>query len=210
VAAAGVQLAGEASILRFLAALGMTTAEFSHETGMKFDAFRLDFERVFDAAKMARPDDERLIAQAARANGMLARLDTLTSYLNALAGARAARGMHPISVSKAVQDFDRGMRAQAESQRISLKVIAPPYDPLFTRPMHEAEVGRALESSGRDQPAVARYQAFLQTVESQDGREVAEIRRMIAVLQRNERYSFTWTLQAARGVLPFPAQQHAC
>jgi signal transduction histidine kinase len=68
----------------------------------------------------------------------------LTSYLNALAGARAARGMQPISVSKAVQDFERGMRAQADSQHISLKVATPPYDPLFTRPMHEAEIASVL------------------------------------------------------------------
>jgi signal transduction histidine kinase len=143
-AAARVQVADEAAILRFLATLGMTTAEFSHETGMTFDAFRLDFERVFEAAKLARPDDERLLAQAARAKGMLSRLDTLTSYLNALAGARAARGMQPISVSKAVQDFERGMRAQAESQRIVLKTVTPPYDPLFTRPMHDAEIASVL------------------------------------------------------------------
>jgi signal transduction histidine kinase len=143
-AAARVQVADEAAILRFLATLGMTTAEFSHETGMTFDAFRLDFERVFEAAKLARPDDERLIAQAARAKGMLSRLDTLTSYLNALAGARAARGMQPISVSKAVQDFERGMRAQAESQRIVLKTVTPAYDPLFTRPMHDAEIASVL------------------------------------------------------------------
>jgi signal transduction histidine kinase len=143
-AAARVQVADEAAILRFLATLGMTTAEFSHETGMTFDAFRLDFERVFEAAKLAKPDDERLLAQAARAKGMLSRLDTLTSYLNALAGARAARGMQPISVSKAVQDFERGMRAQAESQRIVLKTVTPPYDPLFTRPMHDAEIASVL------------------------------------------------------------------
>lgn len=142
--AAKAQLADETSMLRFLATLGMTTAEFSHETGMTFDAFRLDFERVFETAKAARPDDERLLAQAERAKGMLARLDTLTSYLNALAGARAARGMHPISVSKAVQDFERGMKAQAESQQITLEISTPPYDPLFTRPLHEAEVASVL------------------------------------------------------------------
>ena len=144
VEAARVQLADETSMLRFLATLGMTTAEFSHETGMTFDAFRLDFERVFETAKGARPNDERLLAQAERAKGMLSRLDTLTSYLNTLAGARSARGMHPISVSKAVQDFERGMKAQAESQQIQLEIVTPPYDPLFTKPLHEAEVASVL------------------------------------------------------------------
>jgi signal transduction histidine kinase len=141
---AKAQLADEGAILRFLATLGMTTAEFSHETGMTFDAFRLDFDRVFEAALAAHPDDIKLVAQAHRAKGMLARLDTLTSYLNALAGARAARGMRPISLSKALQEFERGIRSQAESQNIALEVKTPPYDPLFTRPMHEAEIASVL------------------------------------------------------------------
>jgi signal transduction histidine kinase len=142
--AARAQLADEAAILRFLATLGMTTAEFSHETGMTFDAFRIDFDHVFDAAVAANSEDSPLIARANRARGMLSRLDTLTSYLNALAGARAARGMRPISLSKALNDFARGIRAQAESQNIALDVRTPPYDPLFTRPMHEAEVASIL------------------------------------------------------------------
>jgi signal transduction histidine kinase len=144
VEARSVQLADEAAILRFLATLGMATAEFSHETGMTFEAFRLDFERVFEAAVAAHSDDEHLLAQASRAKGMLVRLDTLTSYLNALAGARAARGMRPISLSKALVDFEAGMIAQAKSRDIDLKVVTPPYDPLFTRPMHDAEIASVL------------------------------------------------------------------
>jgi signal transduction histidine kinase len=144
VEAARAQLADEAAILRFLATLGMTMAEFSHETGMTFEAFRLDFSSVFEAAITARPEDEQLRARAGRAKGMLARLDSLTAYLNALAGARAARGMHPISLSKAIQDFENGIRAQAESRSIDLIVKTPPYDPLFTRPMHEAEIASVL------------------------------------------------------------------
>jgi signal transduction histidine kinase len=144
VEAARAQLADEAVILRFLATLGMTMAEFSHETGMTFEAFRLDFESVFEAAVAAHADEQPFKSQADRARGMLVRLDTLTSYLNALAGARAARGMRPISLSKGLQDFEKGMRAQAESRHIVLDVKTPPYDPLFTRPMHEAEIASAL------------------------------------------------------------------
>jgi signal transduction histidine kinase len=138
------RLADEAAILRLLATLGMTTSEFSHETGMTFDAFRLDFERVFEAATNANPDDHQLLAQAERAKGMLLRLDTLTSYLNALAGARAVRGMRPISLSKALTDFEKGMIAQAKSRGIDLHVVPPPYDPLYTQPMHDAEIASVL------------------------------------------------------------------
>lgn len=141
---ARTQLADEAAILRLLATLGMTTTEFSHETGMTFDAFRLDFERVFEAALHGSPDDAQLVSQAQRARSMLMRLDTLTSYLNTLAGARALRGMRSISVRKALLDFDHGMQAQARSRSIDLKVVLPAYDPLFTRPMHDAEIASVL------------------------------------------------------------------
>ncbi|MCE6979538.1 sensor histidine kinase [Pseudomonas frederiksbergensis] len=137
------QLADESSMLRFLATLGMTTAEFSHETGMTFDAFRFDFQRVFAVATEA-STDQKFLDQAARANSMLARLDTLTSYLNALAGARSARGMTALSLSKAVESFAAGIILQAEATDIELKVDVPPFDPLYTMPMHEAELASML------------------------------------------------------------------
>jgi signal transduction histidine kinase len=144
VEAAERQFADEAAMLRFLATLGMTTSEFSHETGMTFDAFRLDFKRVFDIAMQARFSDKEFEGQAARAQAMLNRLDTLTSYLNALAAARSLREIRPVSLSKVVETFERGIAAQAGSQEIDLKIETPPYDALHTRPMHEAEVASIL------------------------------------------------------------------
>lgn len=137
-------LADEASMLRFLATLGMTSAEFNHETGMTFDAFRLDFERILEIAKAASADNDPVQAQADRAAAMLQRLDTLTSYLNGLASARSARAMDPVSLKRALDDFFRGMRLQAQAQSVSLTVESPPYDPLFTRPMHRAEIASIL------------------------------------------------------------------
>ena len=130
VEAAQIQLADEAAMLRFLATLGMTTSEFSHETGMTFDAFRLDFECVFDVAVRARSNDLEFGDQAARAQAMLNRLDTLTSYLNALAAARTLRSIRPVSLSKTVDEFERGISAQAKSQEIELTIETPPYDGL--------------------------------------------------------------------------------
>ena len=141
---AQAELADETSMLRFLATLGMTTAEFSHETGMTFDAFRLDFDRVLDVALKAAEDDAQFVAQARRARSMLSRLDALTSYLNDLASARSARGIRPIGLSKTIERFYGGIRQQAESQSVSLAIEIPPYDPLFAVPMHEAELASVL------------------------------------------------------------------
>ena len=143
-AAQQAALADEAVMLRLLASIGMTTAEFSHETGMSFEAFRLDLKRVFDVALAARPEDETFAAQAARATQALSRLDTLTAYLNTTVASRAIREIHPVSLSKSVDDFRRGLSAHAVTQSTQLEVRNPPFDPLYTRPMHEAEIASVL------------------------------------------------------------------
>jgi signal transduction histidine kinase len=143
-AAAQERLADEAAMLRFLATLGMTTAEFSHETGMTFEAFRLDFETVFRAAAEVAAKDEAFQERSDRARGMLDRLDRLTSYLNSLAAARSAREMRPVSVKALINRFARGVGAQAETQHIKMNIEVPPLDPLYTRPLHEAELASVL------------------------------------------------------------------
>lgn len=136
-------LSDESAMLRFLATLGMTVAEFSHETGMSFDAFRMDFEAVFDAATRSNVGSG-LAEQTARARSMLRRLDTLTSYLNSLASARSARSREPQSLRRAVEDFQRGVHEQAKSQGIEIETETPDYDPLLTGPMHSAEIASVL------------------------------------------------------------------
>jgi signal transduction histidine kinase len=137
-------LADEAAMLRFLATLGMTSAEFNHETGMTFDAFRLDFDRIFEASRPLWPSDSEFVERADRAKGMLNRLDSLTSYLNTLASARALRGRQPTSMTRAIKEFSAGMTLQAQSQGISLSIDLPEYEALFTGPMHRAEVASIL------------------------------------------------------------------
>jgi signal transduction histidine kinase len=144
VAQAKLQLADETAMLRFLATLGMTTAEFSHETGMTFDAFKIDFDQVFSVAFESKAHDSSFVGRAERARKMLARLDTLTSYLNTLASSRAARDISAVSLSKVVEDFSKGIRLQAETQNIDIKIDVPAYDPLYTMPMHEAEIASLL------------------------------------------------------------------
>lgn len=138
------ELADEAALLRLLATLGLTTSEFSHETGMTFEAVRLDFQAVFEVALNARPDDSEFATQAERANAMLARLDALTAYLNELASARSVRQLTPVSVSKAIEEFEIGVKKLAEKAGIALVIDTPEYDPLYTKPMHAAEIASVL------------------------------------------------------------------
>lgn len=139
-----VQLADEAAMMRLLSSIGMTTAEFSHETGMSFEAFRLDLDRVFEVARAARDGDAAFDLQAKRASEALSRLDTLTAYLNTTVASRAMREIHPVSLSRAVEDFARGLRAHALTQSTTMTIDTPPFDALYTTPMHEAEVASVM------------------------------------------------------------------
>lgn len=138
------ELADEAALLRLLATLGLTTSEFSHETGMTFEAVRMDFDHVFKVAVDSRSEDNDFCDQADRARSMLERLDALTAYLNELASARSIREKAPVSVSKAIEDFKRGMGRLAEKSEIELEIDTPAFDALFTRPMHRAEIASIL------------------------------------------------------------------
>jgi signal transduction histidine kinase len=138
------ELADEAALLRLLATLGLTASEFSHETGMTFEAVRMDFQTIFQVALNARTGDAEFAAQAERANAMLARLDALTGYLNELASARSVRQLAPVSVSKAIEEFEIGVKKLAEKAGITLEIHTPEYDPLYTRPMHAAEIASVL------------------------------------------------------------------
>lgn len=138
------ELADEAALLRLLATLGLTTSEFSHETGMTFEAVRMDFQAVFEIALTARAGDNAFATQAERAKSMLARLDALTGYLNELASARSVRQLAPVSVSKALGEFKAGVSKLAEKAGIELTIDVPAYDPLYTKPMHAAEIASIL------------------------------------------------------------------
>lgn len=138
------ELADEAALLRLLATLGLTTSEFSHETGMTFEAVRMDFQSVFEVALQARAGDHAFATQAERAKSMLGRLDALTAYLNELASARSVRQLAPVSVSKALGEFKAGVAKVAEKAEIELTIDVPAYDPLYTKPMHAAEIASIL------------------------------------------------------------------
>jgi signal transduction histidine kinase len=132
------------SMLQFLATLGLTAAEFSHETGMAFQAVRLDLDRVFEVALAAKGSDISFAETAHRAQTMLERLDALTAYLNELASARAGPGRAPGSQSRTVEDFAKGMAQLAERSEVALTIDTPSFDALHTLPMHRAEVASIL------------------------------------------------------------------
>ena len=138
------ELADESTILRLLATLGLTAAEFSHETGMTFEAVQISFRNVFDIARKVKKDDPDFQGDVERADSMVRRLVGLTTYLSSVASARSVRVLAPISVSAEVEKFRDGVIRHAGRQEIDLKVDIPPIDPLYTVPIHEADVATVL------------------------------------------------------------------
>ena len=138
------ELADETAMLRMLATLGMVSAEFNHEAGMAFDAFRSDMTRVISFVMDESKPQDRIRRHAERARRLAARLDGLTGYLTSLASARAVRELSIQSLSRTISDFGDAMKAQARSQNVELEVLFPPFDPLFVKPTHSAELASVL------------------------------------------------------------------
>lgn len=136
--------ADEASLLRLLATLGLAAAEFSHETGMTFQAVRLDMDHVFSGALEARPEDKDFGDVVERVRGMVKRLDALTAYLNELASARSVRELVPVSAKTAVEEFQSGMKHLASQSEVEILIQTPHIDGLYTKPVHNAEIASVL------------------------------------------------------------------
>ncbi|WP_417818957.1 ATP-binding protein [Tritonibacter scottomollicae] len=136
--------AEQEAILQLLASLGMITAEFSHETGTTFQAAGSAFREALEVAKEARRNDAEFLQTAENAQFMFDRLNALTAYLNEVASARSAREIGPVSLSRALDQFKRGLVQVSERQGVTLSVDFPEFDGLYTAPMHEAELASIL------------------------------------------------------------------
>jgi signal transduction histidine kinase len=129
----------EAEMLRFLASVGMATSEFSHEIKMTFQAFGLDMERVIEFVR-SEVRSQEIVQSAERASQASARIEAFTGYFNETMASRNLRHRLPVSLKKTVLDFAEGVAPIIASQGIELETLTPPLDPLFTTPLHEAEL----------------------------------------------------------------------
>jgi signal transduction histidine kinase len=136
--------ASEVALLQFLSTLGTLLAEFSHETGLTLEALRLDYPRVIDLAKRAAGQDQTNREIIENFGSMFERVDALNAYISEIASARALRELVPVSITKAIEDFARGVTRLAASNSITLEIRTPPLDDLRVGPMHAAEVASIL------------------------------------------------------------------
>ena len=83
----------EVEMVRFLASIGMASAESTHEIRMTFQAFGLDMDAVVRFVSSA-AKNESLLAAAARADDARGRIEAFTGYFSgAMASATFAIGV---------------------------------------------------------------------------------------------------------------------
>ncbi len=140
----GEALVQEAEMLRFLASIGLASSEFTHEIRMTFQAFGLDMDAIIAFAKQASPNDPAIGGAADRADGARERVEAFTGYFSEAMASRNLRLRTSASLKLAVRDFVRGVRPITERQDIAVTAVVPDLDPLFTAPIHEAELSSIL------------------------------------------------------------------
>lgn len=140
----GEALVQEAEMLRFLASIGMASAEFTHEIRMTFQAFGLDMDAIIAFAKDTSPSGSAIVEAAARADAARSRVESFTGYFSEAMASRNLRLRSTFSLKLALREFVRGVSPITERQGITVSAIFPHADPLFTAPIHEAELSSIL------------------------------------------------------------------
>ncbi|MGO4737351.1 ATP-binding protein [Bosea sp. 2KB_26] len=137
-------LVQEAEMLRFLASIGLASSEFTHEIRMTFQAFGLDMDAIIEFARNASKENEAVAEAAARADSARERVEAFTGYFSEAMASRNLRTRTPVSLKLAVLDFVRGVKPITDRQDIIVSSRVPDLDPLFTAPIHEAELSSIL------------------------------------------------------------------
>lgn len=140
----GEALVQEGEMLRFLASIGLASSEFTHEIRMTFQAFGLDMDAVIAFAKQTSPSGSTIVDSADRADAARMRVEAFTGYFSEAMASRNLRLRAAVSLKLAVKEFVHGVRPITDRQGISVTTILPDADPLFTTPIHEAELSSIL------------------------------------------------------------------
>lgn len=140
----GHALVQEVEMMRFLASIGLASSEFTHEIRMTFQAFGLDMDAIIAFARQASSEDKGILEAAGRADSARERVEAFTGYFSEAMASRNLRRRGPVSLKLAVLDFIRGVKPITDRQDIAVRASVPDLDPLFTAPIHEAELSSVL------------------------------------------------------------------
>jgi signal transduction histidine kinase len=126
-------LLAELNLLRILASMGLTVAEFTHDFSALAQTIELNLEELIPhAASDAAPVIERLRRQ-------FGLIQAYTGYFGAMMTSNASRKLEPVDLYKVALDFADSVSAMLERRSYKLTVERPADYDIFTVPMHASE-----------------------------------------------------------------------
>ena len=128
------ELLEEQSLLRILAALGITIGEFIHEIKQYQGALEHDMKSLSNAHEMG-----QVKAVAARIKSNLQGLDTYTSYFDEAFSENIQRELKPIEIRSVVTALKTTLQADMNRRKIAFQEPIFHGYHLYTIPMHKSE-----------------------------------------------------------------------
>jgi signal transduction histidine kinase len=137
--AVGETLSRELRMMRILATLGLTLAEFTHEVALGFTALSADVATLRDDV-VGNPEASRV---AARLERQVASLRSYVDYFEETVQDNIGEDIRPIDLGDVIRGFEELMASRNERQDIKLNVVLKQHV-LKVRPMHISELSSIL------------------------------------------------------------------
>lgn len=126
-------LLAELNLLRILASMGLTVAEFTHDFAALAQTIELNLEELVPHAS---PDSEPVIERLKRQFGLS---QAYAGYFGAMMTSNASRKLEAIDLYQVAIDFSDSMKAMVERRGYKLTVERPKEYDIYTVPMHASE-----------------------------------------------------------------------
>lgn len=134
------QLIDENSLLRVLAGLGLTMAEFIHEIKNYVHSFGADIDSLSEFAK----SNNKVMNIINGLNFNYNAFSSYTSYFDKIISRNVSREIEPIEIRDAINDFLDVIKQ--DKIKAGIEILKPEYNDydLFTTPMHPSEIASIL------------------------------------------------------------------
>lgn len=123
----------ELSLLRILASMGLTVAEFTHDFSALAQTIELNLEELVSAVA---PEATATIERLRRQFGLTR---AYAGYFGSMMTSNASRNLEPIDLYQMVLEFEDAMQAMMGRRGYTLEVQRPSEYDIYTVPMHASE-----------------------------------------------------------------------
>lgn len=130
------ELLAEVNLLRILASMGLTIAEFTHDFSHLAETMELNLNALVASAGGQSPSFDR---QMERFRGQFRQVRAYTSHFGTMVTSNASRQLNQIDLYDFARAFKDDLEAMFSRRGLELEVARPKEYDLFTVPMHGSE-----------------------------------------------------------------------